>query len=67
MNEQYRWISKDFVELRKLRMAYIGKGIIALILILLAIAFAIALFQATDVGGTLTILRCTEYFIHPRD
>ncbi|KIP05039.1 hypothetical protein PHLGIDRAFT_108804 [Phlebiopsis gigantea 11061_1 CR5-6] len=50
---EYRWISKDFVELRKLRMAYMVKGLIALILILLAIAFAIALFQATDVGAVL--------------
>jgi hypothetical protein len=50
---EYRWISKDFVELRKLKIAYIVKGIIASILILLAIAFAVALFKATDVGAVL--------------
>lgn len=39
------------MELRKLKFAYIVKGIVATTLILLAIAFAIALYQATDVGG----------------
>ncbi|KAI0090152.1 Frag1/DRAM/Sfk1 family-domain-containing protein [Irpex rosettiformis] len=50
---EYRWISKDFEELRKLKFAYILKGTIATILILCAIAFAIALFNATDVGAIL--------------
>lgn len=50
---EYRWISKDFEELRKLKFAYILKGTIAAILILCAIAFAIALFNATDVGAIL--------------
>jgi len=50
---EYRWISKDFVELRKLRIAYIVKGIVAGILILLAIAFAVALYKATDVAAVL--------------
>ncbi|KAI0077034.1 hypothetical protein K474DRAFT_1662112 [Panus rudis PR-1116 ss-1] len=48
---EYRWISKDFGEIRKLKLAYVMKGVIAGILILLAIAFAIALYQATDVGA----------------
>ncbi|KAI0346168.1 hypothetical protein BDW22DRAFT_1405114 [Trametopsis cervina] len=48
-----RWISKDFVDLRKLKFAYMMKGIIATILILCAIAFAIALFEAKDVGAIL--------------
>ncbi|KAI0635809.1 Frag1/DRAM/Sfk1 family-domain-containing protein [Trametes polyzona] len=48
---EYRWISRDFVEIRKLKTLYIVKGTIALILILLAIAFAITLFQATDPGA----------------
>lgn len=39
------------MELRKLKTLYIVKGTIAAILILLAIAFAIALFEATDPGG----------------
>ncbi|KAI0326617.1 hypothetical protein GY45DRAFT_1258704 [Cubamyces sp. BRFM 1775] len=50
---EYRWISHDFVEIRKLKILYIAKGTIAGILILLAIAFAITLFQATDPGAIL--------------
>ncbi|KAL4248003.1 hypothetical protein ABKN59_002352 [Abortiporus biennis] len=50
---EYRWISHDFVDIRQIRIAYIAKGTIATILILLAIAFAVALFQATDVGAVL--------------
>ncbi|KAI9000601.1 Frag1/DRAM/Sfk1 family-domain-containing protein [Trametes punicea] len=50
---EYRWISHDFVEIRKLKKAYIAKGTIAGILILLAIAFAVTLFQATDPGAIL--------------
>ncbi|KAI0661619.1 Frag1/DRAM/Sfk1 family-domain-containing protein [Cubamyces menziesii] len=50
---EYRWISHDFVEIRKLKTLYIAKGTIAGILILLAIAFAITLFQATDPGAVL--------------
>ncbi|KAI0649435.1 Frag1/DRAM/Sfk1 family-domain-containing protein [Trametes meyenii] len=50
---EYRWISHDFVEIRKLKIAYVAKGIIAGILIVLAIAFAITLFQATDPGAIL--------------
>ena len=48
---QFRWISHDFVEIRKLKMAYIAKGIFAGILIILAIAFAILLYTANDAGG----------------
>ncbi|OJT07199.1 hypothetical protein TRAPUB_1929 [Trametes pubescens] len=47
---EYRWLSHDFVELRKLKTLYIVKGIIAAILIILAIAFAITLFEAIDPG-----------------
>ena len=36
----------------KLKFAYVMKGIIATTLILLAIAFAIAMYEANDVGGT---------------
>lgn len=48
---EYRWISHDFVELRKLKRAYVVKGAIAAALILLAIAFAIALYRSTNTGG----------------
>ncbi|EKM58228.1 uncharacterized protein PHACADRAFT_252400 [Phanerochaete carnosa HHB-10118-sp] len=48
---EYRWLSKDFVELRKLRNAYIVKGIIAGILIVLAVVFAITLYTAVNVGA----------------
>jgi len=50
---EFRWISKDYVELRKLKLAYMMKGVIASILIILAIAFAITLFKAKDVGAVL--------------
>ena len=49
-----RWISKNYVDISKLRRAYLTKAIVAGILILLAIAFAIALYQNTDVGGTVS-------------
>ncbi|TFK94035.1 hypothetical protein K466DRAFT_510385 [Polyporus arcularius HHB13444] len=48
---EYRWISRDFAEVRKLHASYLAKGIIAGILILLAIAFAVLLFTATDAGA----------------
>jgi len=58
---EFRWISKEFAEVKKLKHAYITKAIIATILVLLAIGFAIALYQgdrhnnekATFVGGIL--------------
>ncbi|CAL1716476.1 unnamed protein product [Somion occarium] len=50
---EYRWISHDFVEMRHLKIAYVAKGAIAGILILLAIAFAVALYSANDVGAVL--------------
>ena len=39
------------MEVRKLKFAYMVKGIIAAILILLAIAFAIALYRSNNTGG----------------
>ncbi|CCM04243.1 uncharacterized protein FIBRA_06410 [Fibroporia radiculosa] len=48
---EYRWISHDFVEIRKLKIAYIAKGIIAGILIICAIIFAITLYTAPNVGA----------------
>ncbi|KAG5652768.1 hypothetical protein H0H81_003706 [Sphagnurus paluster] len=50
---EFRWISKDFRDVRKLKIAYIAKAIIATILILLAIAFAVALFRNNNVGAVL--------------
>ena len=49
---EFRWISKNYHWVRKVRRAYIAKGIIAGILILAAIAFAISFKIATNVGGT---------------
>ena len=48
---QYRWLSKDYPYTSKLRRAYKIKGSIAILLILLSIAFGVALFKAEDVGG----------------
>jgi hypothetical protein len=39
---EFRWIAKDFKGARRLRRAYIMKGIIAGILIILAIAFGVS-------------------------
>ncbi|GJE94770.1 Frag1/DRAM/Sfk1 family protein [Phanerochaete sordida] len=50
---EYRWISHDFVELRKLKFAYIIKGVIAAILIILAVVFAITLYTAQNVGAVI--------------
>jgi len=54
---EYRWLSKDFHGSRRLRKAYILKGLIAGLLIILAIAFAGALYgkgqASTDAGAVL--------------
>ncbi|KAJ6468397.1 Frag1/DRAM/Sfk1 [Mycena sanguinolenta] len=52
---EYRWIGKDFFYLRQLRIAYIVKAIIVTILVVLAIAFAAALFsqKGKDAGAVL--------------
>ncbi|KAK7044123.1 hypothetical protein VNI00_007840 [Paramarasmius palmivorus] len=50
---EYRWISKDFRGVKELKTIYRAKAVIAGILILLAIAFGVALFKSTDVGGVL--------------
>jgi len=50
---EYRWISKDVPYFRRIRLVYIVKGSIALVLVLLAIAFAVALYKNTDVGAIL--------------
>ncbi|EIN03782.1 hypothetical protein PUNSTDRAFT_139307 [Punctularia strigosozonata HHB-11173 SS5] len=42
---EYRWISKDFGEIRKLKATYLAKALIAGILIILAIVFAVFLTQ----------------------
>lgn len=50
---EYRWLSKGYADQRALKIAYIAKAIIALLLIALAIAFGITLFKNTNVGGIL--------------
>jgi hypothetical protein len=73
---QFRWISKDFEDVRKLKQAYIAKALIAIALIFLAIGFAIALYVgsrhdneiATFVGGEFPIpvfLPSNVYNAHP--
>src|ERR1700683_3176155 len=57
------WISKDFEEVRKPKQAYIAKAIITTILVLLAIGFAVTLYdgskhdneKATFIGGALSV------------
>ncbi|KZT02611.1 uncharacterized protein LAESUDRAFT_752112 [Laetiporus sulphureus 93-53] len=48
---EYRWLSKNYAEERKLKTAYIIKGVIAGTLIILAIIFAITLWVASNVGA----------------
>ncbi|KAF6754538.1 Frag1/DRAM/Sfk1 family-domain-containing protein [Ephemerocybe angulata] len=50
---EYHWIKKDFTFARELRIAYWAKGIIAGTLIILSIAFAVTLYEATDAGAVL--------------
>jgi len=50
---EYRWLSKDYPDTRRLRLAYKIKGIMALLLILLSIAFGVAMYKAEDVGAVL--------------
>jgi len=50
---EYYWLSKDFPEVRRLQYAYIAKAIIASILICLAIAFGVALYNSTNAGAVL--------------
>ncbi|KAG6843088.1 hypothetical protein H0H93_002276, partial [Arthromyces matolae] len=47
----YRWLSKGFREVRKIRIAYIVKAIIAGLLIFLAICFGVTLYKNADVGA----------------
>jgi len=50
---EYRWLSKDYPYTRRLRLAYKVKGTIAVLLILLSIAFGVAMYKANDVGAIL--------------
>ncbi|KAK0193700.1 Frag1/DRAM/Sfk1 [Armillaria mellea] len=50
---EFRWLSRDFRHVRTLKIAYLAKAIIATILILLAFAFGVALYQSTNVGAVL--------------
>ncbi|KAI6125084.1 Frag1/DRAM/Sfk1 [Pisolithus croceorrhizus] len=50
---EYRWIAQDYQHMRKLRRAYIAKATIAGILVALAIAFAVTLFYAPNVGAVI--------------
>ncbi|KAF8740953.1 hypothetical protein AX14_006431 [Amanita brunnescens Koide BX004] len=50
---EYRWLSKDFVHVGHLKISYVAKAIIASILILLSIAFAVTLYESRNVGAVL--------------
>lgn len=50
---EYRWLSKDYPHTRRLRLAYKIKGAIALVLILLSVAFGVAMYKAVNVGAVL--------------
>jgi hypothetical protein len=48
---QYRWLSRGFADVQKLRYAYIAKAVIATALIVFAFAFAIGMYTNGDLGG----------------
>ena len=50
---EYRWINKDYDGQRELRIAYIAKGFIAIVLIIFAIVFAITLYTTENVGAVI--------------
>jgi len=50
---EFRWISKDFGEIRLLKTSYWMKAIIAGLLIILAIAFASTRFVVVNVGAVI--------------
>ena len=54
---EYRWISHDFTEVRKLRRAYVAKGMIAGVLIVLAIGFGVSLYEGAHRQSS------TAYFV----
>ncbi|GLB40168.1 putative frag1/DRAM/Sfk1 family protein [Lyophyllum shimeji] len=50
---EYHWISRDFREFQRLKIAYIAKAVITTILICLAIAFGVALYRSHNTGAIL--------------
>ncbi|KAJ7056638.1 Frag1/DRAM/Sfk1 [Mycena amicta] len=50
---EYRWISKDYEFIRQLRVAYIAKGLLAFVLVVLAVAFGVTLVTEPNVGAVL--------------
>jgi hypothetical protein len=48
---EYRWLAQDYTDIYRLRRAYLVKAVIGSILIVLAIAFGITLYYASEVGG----------------
>jgi len=50
---EYRWISKDFLGYRQLRVAYLAKAIIVGILVILAFAFGACLVKKLQAGAIL--------------
>ncbi|OAX32939.1 hypothetical protein K503DRAFT_566667 [Rhizopogon vinicolor AM-OR11-026] len=50
---EYYWLAQDYTDIYRLRRAYLAKAIIGGILIVLAIAFGITLYYASNVGGVI--------------
>ncbi|KAF7327462.1 hypothetical protein MKEN_00324500 [Mycena kentingensis (nom. inval.)] len=50
---EYRWIAKDYRWLRQLRVAYLAKGLIAFVLVVLAVAFGVCLVTKLSAGAIL--------------
>jgi len=48
---EFRWLSHDYADVKKLRIAYVAKAAIGLTLIVLAIVFGVTLFVDQNVGG----------------
>ncbi|TRM70351.1 Frag1/DRAM/Sfk1 [Schizophyllum amplum] len=58
---EFRWLAKDLPYLRKIKMSYMIKSVLATVLIVLAIAFGITLYYYNDVGA---ILEWTISFLY---
>ncbi|THH21269.1 hypothetical protein EW146_g235 [Bondarzewia mesenterica] len=50
---EFRWISRSYAQEKQLKIAYIAKAVIAFLLIVLAIAFGITLYNNNNAGAIL--------------
>lgn len=59
---QYKWLSRDYEDVRKLQFAYILKAIIVAALFVFSVVFAVTIFTDSNVGGQSS--KSTSYISH---